>query len=58
VGFRLRSTGATCGIALDKEAKLQGEPSWIAYIRRARNVIDEFFPGVPPLPFAHITIER
>jgi Fe-S-cluster containining protein len=39
-------------------ARQQDEPGWITYLRRARNVIDEFFPDLPPLPFARITLER
>lgn len=33
-------------------------PSWIAYLRRVRDVIDQFFPDLPPLPFARIVIAR
>jgi hypothetical protein len=32
------------------------EPAWVAYLRRARGVIDEFFPTLPPLPFSRIVI--
>jgi Fe-S-cluster containining protein len=39
-------------------ARQQDEPSWITYFRRARNVIDEFFPDLPPVPFSRITLER
>ena len=33
------------------------EPAWVAYLRRARSVIDEFFPTLPPLPFSRIIID-
>jgi Fe-S-cluster containining protein len=33
------------------------EPAWIAYLRRARSTIDEFFPTLPPLPFSRIVID-
>ena len=36
----------------------QDEPNWVAYLRRVREVIDQFFPDLPPLPFARIAIER
>jgi hypothetical protein len=39
-------------------ARQEDEPRWITYFRRARNVIDEFFPDLPPQPFARITLER
>lgn len=35
----------------------EAEPSWITYLRRVRTAIDAFFPEIPPLPFARITIE-
>jgi Fe-S-cluster containining protein len=33
------------------------EPAWVTYLRRARSVIDEFFPTLPPLPFSRIIID-
>ena len=33
------------------------EPMWLSYLRRARAIIDEFFPTLPPLPFARIIVE-
>ena len=35
----------------------QDEPAWISYLRRVRGVVDQFFPDLPPLPFARITLE-
>jgi hypothetical protein len=32
------------------------EPQWLGYFRRTRNVIDEFFPELPPLPFGRIEL--
>ena len=39
------------------EASRDAEPVWVSYFRRVRGVIDEYFPGIPALPFARITIE-
>jgi Fe-S-cluster containining protein len=33
------------------------EPMWLTYLRRARAVIDGFFPTLPPLPFARIVLD-
>lgn len=45
---------------LDSDAPREGrtayEPHWITYFRRARLVIDEFFPSLPPLPFARLSV--
>ena len=38
------------------EAQRSREPAWISHLRLARGVIDEFFPAVPPLPFARIAL--
>jgi Fe-S-cluster containining protein len=40
------------------DASREREPDWIAYLRKVRAVIDEFFPEVAPLPFARIALER
>jgi len=39
-----------------REGAVGEEPRWMTYFRRTRGVIDEFFPGVPPLPFARLSV--
>jgi len=39
------------------EGSRDTEPGWVSYLRRARAVIDEYFPDLPPLPFTRITIQ-
>jgi Fe-S-cluster containining protein len=38
------------------EGTRDAEPGWVSYLRRVRDVIDSYFPGLAPLPFARITI--
>jgi hypothetical protein len=33
------------------------EPGWISHLRRLREVIDRFFPGLPPQPFQPLVVE-
>jgi Fe-S-cluster containining protein len=33
------------------------EPAWIAHLRRVRELIDGFFPELPPLPFQPVLVE-
>ena len=46
----------TVGRDAPREGALEQEPSWMTYFRRARATIDEFFPGVPALPFARLSV--
>ena len=49
---------AWASLALDSPAAAgrDAEPAWISYMRRVRAVIDQFFPDLPPLPFARISL--
>jgi Fe-S-cluster containining protein len=47
---------ATLPANAPRSAQRDTEPAWISYLRRARAVIDEFFPDLPPQPFARITL--
>ena len=53
----IEQTWATLAANAPSAGGHRDEPAWIAYLRRARGVIDRFFPELPPLPFARITLE-
>ena len=52
----IERTWGTIGHAAPVEGGVGEEPAWMTYLRRARAVIDEFFPDVPPLPFARLSV--
>jgi Fe-S-cluster containining protein len=50
-------TWASLAAGSPVEGSRDTEPGWVTYLRRVRGIIDEYFPGLPPLPFARITID-
>ena len=53
---RIERTWASLAPNAPNTASRSGEPEWIAYLRSARAVIDQFFPELAPLPFARISL--
>ena len=53
----LERTWGTLNRSAPREGGTAEEPGWMTYFRRARAVIDEFFPELPPVPFARLSVE-
>jgi Fe-S-cluster containining protein len=52
----IEGSWATLAANAPLSARRDTEPEWIAYLRRVRAVIDAYFPDLPPLPFARISL--
>ena len=54
----LERAWATFSHDAPRSGSRDGEPRWLAHLRRGRAVIDEFFPELPPLPFNRIELAQ